>query len=180
VYYISLYEAICHWRFILFALYNTTMTHYSFTTSFRIYSSVEEVWKTLLDYPHWKTWWKGVRQMRVETNKTGQLLHVSIGYPFYSLKLKLQVTNVELGKVGLFLLHGDANKTNVTFDWNVSTPKPWMNAVAKVAKPLFEFSHNLVMKWFVHGLAKQLHTITKHEQYMINNAVPSRQTISVS
>jgi hypothetical protein len=46
--------------------------------------------------------------------------------------------------------------TAVTYEWNVRTTKAWMNVLAPVATPVFEYNHNVVMRWGGEGLAKRL------------------------
>jgi len=46
--------------------------------------------------------------------------------------------------------------TAVTYEWNVSTAKSWMNLLAPVARPIFEYNHNVVMRWGGQGLAQRL------------------------
>jgi hypothetical protein len=46
--------------------------------------------------------------------------------------------------------------TIVRYDWNVETTKRWMNLLTPIARPLFEWNHNVVMNWGAEGLAKRL------------------------
>jgi hypothetical protein len=39
---------------------------------------------------------------------------------------------------------------------NVATTAPWMNAVAPVARPVFEWNHHAIMRWGAEGLARRL------------------------
>jgi len=34
--------------------------------------------------------------------------------------------------------------------------EPWMNLLAPIARPLFEWNHNVVMNWGAEGLEKRL------------------------
>ena len=43
--------------------------------------------------------------------------------------------------------------TAVTYEWNVSTTKTWMNLLAPVARPVFAYNHDMVMRWGGEGLA---------------------------
>ena len=42
------------------------------------------------------------------------------------------------------------------YEWNVSTGKPWMKAMAPLARPLFAWNHDRVMRWGGEGLAREL------------------------
>ena len=46
--------------------------------------------------------------------------------------------------------------TAVTYEWNVHTTKAWMNALAPIAKPVFSYNHDTVMRWGGEGLARRL------------------------
>ena len=46
--------------------------------------------------------------------------------------------------------------TAVLYEWNVRTTKPWMNVVGPVARPVFEYNHDAVMRWGGEGLARRL------------------------
>ena len=46
--------------------------------------------------------------------------------------------------------------TAVLYEWNVSTTKPWMNALSPLLKPAFEWNHNWVMRNGGAGIAALL------------------------
>ena len=62
----------------------------------------------------------------------------------------------ELTGRGHWRLYEHAGVTAVTYDWNVRTTKSWMNLIAPLAKPIFEYNHNVVMRWGGEGLAGRL------------------------
>jgi len=62
----------------------------------------------------------------------------------------------ELTGTGHWRLYEEAGVTAVTYEWNVRTSKGWMNALAPVARPVFEYNHNVVMRWGGEGLARHL------------------------
>ena len=63
----------------------------------------------------------------------------------------------ELEGSGLWTLTAeDENTTLVRYDWKVKTTKPWMNFIAPLAKPFFQWNHNVIMNWGGEGLAKKL------------------------
>ena len=57
---------------------------------------------------------------------------------------------------GHWRLFEQGNLTVVTYEWNVRTTKPWMTALAPVARPVFEYNHDVVMRWGGEGLARRL------------------------
>jgi hypothetical protein len=62
----------------------------------------------------------------------------------------------ELQGRGLWQLSTEGRETIVRFDWKVETTKRWMNLLAPLARPLFEWNHNVVMSWGAKGLAQRL------------------------
>jgi hypothetical protein len=62
----------------------------------------------------------------------------------------------ELPGRGLWQLSTEGRETIVRYDWKVETTKRWMNLLAPLARPLFEWNHNVVMSWGAKGLAQRL------------------------
>src|SRR5262249_13137975 len=50
----------------------------------------------------------------------------------------------------------EGRETRVRYDWNVGTDKAWMNALAPVARPLFEWNHDVLMAEGGRGVARPL------------------------
>ena len=46
--------------------------------------------------------------------------------------------------------------TAVTYEWNVATTRPWMNALAPAGRPLFAWNHDAIMREGGWGLARHL------------------------
>jgi hypothetical protein len=66
------------------------------------------------------------------------------------------VASGELEGTGHWRLYEQNGVTAVTYEWNVRTTKPWMNLLAPVAKPVFAYNHDVVMRWGGEGLAERL------------------------
>ena len=62
----------------------------------------------------------------------------------------------ELEGQGVWRLYEDLGVTAVVYDWQVSTTKRWMNLLSPVARPVFEYNHDVVMRWGGEGLARRL------------------------
>jgi hypothetical protein len=45
--------------------------------------------------------------------------------------------------------------TAVTYEWNVRTTKRWMKLLGPLGRPLFEYNHDVVMRWGGEGLARR-------------------------
>ncbi len=57
---------------------------------------------------------------------------------------------------GTWRLFEQNGVTAVVYEWHVTTAKPWMNLIAPLAHPVFEYNHDVVMRWGGQGLARRL------------------------
>ena len=48
---------------------------------------------------------------------------------------------------------GDA--TEVRYDWQVATTKAWMRLLAPIARPFFDWNHDVIMEWGRQGLVRR-------------------------
>lgn len=62
----------------------------------------------------------------------------------------------ELDGRGVWRFEQTETGTRVQYDWTVKTTKAWMNLIAPIAKPLFKWSHDIIMNWGEEGLRKLL------------------------
>jgi hypothetical protein len=62
----------------------------------------------------------------------------------------------ELTGIGRWRLFHHDGTTAVTYEWNVRTTKAWMNALAPLARPIFEWNHDYVMRRGGEGLKIRL------------------------
>ena len=62
----------------------------------------------------------------------------------------------ELAGIGRWRLFEHDGVTAVHYEWNVATTKPWMNLVAPIARPAFEWNHDWVMSHGGEGIARLL------------------------
>lgn len=53
----------------------------------------------------------------------------------------------ELQGAGRWQLSNDGAITTIRYDWRVETTKCWMNYLAPIARPIFKWNHNVVMRW---------------------------------
>jgi uncharacterized protein YndB with AHSA1/START domain len=150
------------------------MNDYEFVTIWRFDAPLEKVWALVKDSETWSLWWKGV--LKVEKLKDGDAsgvgaVHRSVwksALP-YQLVFDSETVRVEelklieirafgeLDGAGIWTLTAeDASRTRVQYDWRVKTTKSWMNFLAPVAKPFFQWNHDTIMNWGGEGLAKKL------------------------
>ena len=144
-----------------------------FVTTWRLEAPIEPVWNVIHDLERWPTWWKGlecaVRLKPGDENGEGSVWRLTWKGPLaYRLAFDLCVTRVErpvalegtargeLEGTGRWQLSHQGPVTRVGYIWTVHTTKNWMNWLAPLARPLFEWNHNLVMQQGAEGLARLL------------------------
>jgi hypothetical protein len=66
------------------------------------------------------------------------------------------VASGELEGTGVWTFSHANGITTVRYDWNVDTTKRWMNRLAPIARPFFQWNHDVVMTWGQQGLEKLL------------------------
>jgi hypothetical protein len=151
------------------------MKTYKFVTIWRVKAPLETVWNEIYHSENRPTWWKGVEC--VTELRKGDDLGVGTLHRYtwksklpYKLSFDMETIRVEPPRLlegvaqgelqgsGLWQLSTDGDETIVRYDWNVETTKGWMNLLAPIARPLFEWNHNVVMSWGAKGLEKRLGT----------------------
>lgn len=128
------------------------------------------MWDALWAVDRWPSWWGGLTSVQLLQPGTGpdQLGAVrqftwktKLGYCLvFNLKLiqverlRLLQSNAsgDLEGTGVWTLTTEGDQTIVQYDWNVSTTKQWMNWLAPVARPLFNWNHDKVMQEGENGL----------------------------
>jgi len=151
------------------------MSAYEFVTIWRVKAPIETVWNEIYHSSNWPTWWKGVESVseirKGDERGVGSIRRYTWKSKIpYRLRFDMQTVRIEpplllegiaLGELqgrGLWQLSTECDETLVRYDWNVETTKRWMNLVAPIARPLFEWNHNVVMSWGAEGLEKRLGT----------------------
>jgi uncharacterized protein YndB with AHSA1/START domain len=148
------------------------MAEYRFLTTWCLDAPIEAVWDTIFETERWPEWWKGVEKV-VELEPGGPDRVGSVQrYTWksrlpYRLEFDMRTTRVErphliegvaegdLDGSGLWRLY-DGSGTAVTYEWTVATTEPWMNLLAPVARPVFAWNHDVVMRQGGEGLARRL------------------------
>lgn len=153
---------------------------YHLVTRWQFDAPLEEVWDAIYHAEDWPSWWKGV--VSVETlergdgaGRGGRQRFVWKSVLPYRLTFATRVTCVEplrllegwvegeLEGVGSWKFSQDAGLTTVCFDWQVRTTRPWMNLLSPLAKSLFRWNHNALMRAGGRGLARHLHASLKSQ-----------------
>jgi hypothetical protein len=149
------------------------MRQYSFVTHWRFRAPVEDVWEAIRAYERWPSWWPSIAEARRvragDPSGLGETVRLSFRTRLpYQLKFTITTTRVEplyeldgraegeLNGSGRWRLRREGNDTLVTYYWDVSTSKRWMNLLAPVLRPAFEWNHDQVMTAGEQGLRRLL------------------------
>jgi hypothetical protein len=148
------------------------MTAYRFVTTWCLDAPIDRVFEAIDDCARWPEWWDGVTRAQLlepgAEDGVGRLWRYTWRSKLpYALTFESRVTRREPP----YLLEGDAHgeligigrwrlfegpATAVIYEWNVRTSRAWMNRIAPVAKPLFAWNHDVVMRQGAEGLARLL------------------------
>lgn len=152
------------------------MPGYEFLTTWCLEAPREPVWEAIWDSERWPQWWRGVVAARKLSpgDETGvgevgrytwrsrlpydlefEMTTTEVARP-YLLEGRAQGELAGTGRWRLFEQDGDTPVTAVVYEWSVSTTKPWMNLLTPIARPLFEWNHDWVMRNGGRGLAELL------------------------
>ncbi|MBA3261533.1 MAG: polyketide cyclase [Thermoleophilaceae bacterium] len=151
------------------------MSQYRFLTTWLLEASRGSAWEVLQDPLRWPEWWRGVE--RVSEVAAGDDRRLGSRYRIawrsripYELQFDFTVRHVEAPRVmegdatgelegtGRWRLFEENGVTAVVYDWRVRSTKRWMNLLAPLARPVFEYNHDVVMRWGGEGLARRLGT----------------------
>jgi len=148
------------------------VTEYRFLTTWLIDAPVTAVWDAIYDPTEWPSWWRGVERVeqlaagdatgvgRVFRNRWRSLLPYTV--EFDATVRRVEAPRIieldaegELAGVGRWrFFEGDS--VAVVYEWNVHTTRPWMNALAPVARAAFEWNHDAIMRRGGEGLARRV------------------------
>lgn len=136
-------------------------------------AGLEPVWRTLTEIERWSSWWRWARRIEElaapdESGVGGVYLNemtTPLVYGFVYETEVVELTYPELIRVrstgdlegdGLMTMNGlDDGGTRFEFHWLVQTPRPWMNVLAPLLRPMFVWNHNRLMEDFGAGLAEE-------------------------
>ena len=148
---------------------------YAFLTRWRIRAPRERVWEEILHVERWIAWWRGLE--RAEELARGDVNRIGAQYRLtwrgalpYRLAVDMTVVRVEPNALLESLAHGELeghgtwrlascdDATAVEYEWRVRTTKPWMNVITPLARPLFSWNHDVIMRHGERGLKRLLET----------------------
>jgi uncharacterized protein YndB with AHSA1/START domain len=143
---------------------------YGFLTTWLLEAPRADVFQAIWDSERWPDWWRGVESVKTleegDDEGVGSLGHYvwRSSLP-YRLEFDVRITRVErprlmegtssgeLAGTGRWQLFEEDGVTAAVYDWNVRTTAPWMNLLAPLARPVFKWNHDVVMRWGGEGIA---------------------------
>jgi uncharacterized protein YndB with AHSA1/START domain len=149
------------------------LAEYAFVTTWRIEAPIEKVWDAIYHADRWPSWWKGVESVVKVAAGDDQGVGSIRRYTWksrlpYRLVFEMRTTRVEkpvalegeatgeLTGTGRWQLSQDGGITTARYFWNVRTTQAWMNLLAPLARPIFAWNHDIVMRQGGQGLARLL------------------------
>jgi uncharacterized protein YndB with AHSA1/START domain len=149
------------------------MAEYHFVSIWQISAPIEQVWEEVYHAERWPSWWKyviGVDELEPgAADGAGQRLRLLFRTRLpYTLGFDVRVTSVqppselaaeatgELAGTGRWTLTAADGGTLVRYTWDIRTTRRWMNLLAPVARPVFSWNHDELMREGGQGLARRL------------------------
>ena len=131
------------------------------------------MWDAIRDYPAWPSWWPAIITARQVAAGGADGAGERVAFVFrtrlpYRVRFVMTTTHAtspaqldgvahgELEGTGRWRLRADGDETVVEYTWNVRTTRWWMNLLAPIARPLFEWNHGQVMESGRTGLTRLL------------------------
>ena len=156
------------------------MVKYEFVTVWHVQAPLEEVWNEIFHSEQWPEWWRGVEEVtqleKGGENRVGGISRYTWKSKLpYKLTFDMKATRVEpmsviagrafgeLAGEGVWHFTVEEGYTILRYDWNVETTKKWMNWLAPVLRPLFQWNHDVIMRWGADGLSKRLGASVRDE-----------------
>ncbi len=151
------------------------MAEYTFLSTWCLRDvTLADAFETLRNSIEYPRWWRDVRS--VEVVRRADPREATVGDIIdlrwrsrlpYTLRFALELTRIEAPYVIEATARGDLEGRGawrlyegpgvaVVFDWRVRTTKQWMNAFHPLARPVFVWNHDLVMRAGARGLARHL------------------------
>lgn len=146
---------------------------YSFLTTWSLDAPREAVFDAIHDVERWPEWWHGVRSVErldggngdgigsVYRHRWRSVLPYTVGFDMETTRIERPAVlegraTGELEGTGCWAFAERDGGTVVTYEWKVRTARPWMNLLEPVGRPVFVWSHNVVMRRGGDSLARLL------------------------
>ena len=149
------------------------MADYKFLTTWLLEAPREQVFEAIYDQANWPQWWRGVEEAEeISPGDDGGVGTVArmVWKSLLPYRVEFEVTTTrierphllegdavgELSGIGRWHLYEQGGVTAVLYEWNVATSKAWMNLLAPIARPVFEWNHDWVMARGGEGISQLL------------------------
>jgi hypothetical protein len=149
------------------------MAQYSFVTHWRFDAPIEDVFEAIRHYQAWPSWWPSIKAAKQVRPGDAEGIGETVEFTFrtklpYTLSFLMTTERVqapteldgrasgELAGTGRWRLARDGEGTKVTYYWDVSTTRWWMNLLTPLARPAFKWNHDQVMEDGRRGLIRLL------------------------
>jgi len=152
-------------------------SRYLFVTRWEVDAPLPAVYDVIARPLDWPQWWRAVaRVVELAPGDADGVAHL-LRFTWrtrlpYGLTFDMRTTRVarhrsiegeaegDLRGVGRWTFEpvdaAGRPRTRVRYDWTVETTRRWMQLVAPVARPVFEWNHDVVMRWGLDGLRARL------------------------
>lgn len=149
------------------------MAKFNFITVWQIQAPLSRVCDVISCCEQWPQWWESVES--VEEFDTGDAEGIGSLKRFtwrgilpYRLVFDMRVTRIvpltilegqasgEVEGIGCWHFSSSGDITEVRYEWRVNTNRLWMNIIAPLARPIFKWNHDQVMRQGAEGLARFL------------------------
>lgn len=145
------------------------MNRHQLQSHWHVDAPIEAVWEALYNAEDWPKWWPSVIAVRTlapgDAQGVGAVRLFTWGSAFpYQLSFQKRTTRVhrpyllegvvegDLSGTGRWSLSPSGASTAVSYDWEVSTTRTWMNVMAPFLGPMFRWNHGKVMAAGAQGL----------------------------
>ena len=150
------------------------MSDYRFLTTWLLACPRQCAWDALAECESWPQWWRGVEEVTElrpgDERRVGSAYRVTWRAPAipYRVRFDFRVGQVEepalmagtargaLQGAGTWRLFEQDGVCAVTFDWQVSIERAWLNRLARVADPLLTRGHDRLMRRGGEDLARRM------------------------
>lgn len=141
------------------------MARYRLVTTWLLDADRESVFAVVRDFERWPEWWQGVERVTLDGDEMEQVWRSRLPY---AVAFRARVEAIEPperidGLVdGALRGHGRCRLdevpqgTRVRFELEVETTEAWMNLVAPLARPVFVWNHDALMRRGGEGIAARL------------------------
>ena len=141
------------------------MARYRLTTTWVLGTGREQVFAVVRDFERWPEWWPGVEEVRLDGNEMEQVWRSRLPYAvrFRAVVDAIEPPELIVGRVegalrgtGRCRLSEVDAGTLVEFELAVETTEAWMNLVAPLARPVFVWNHDALMRRGGEGISRRL------------------------